>query len=581
MKTKCFDKLEVAAAFFLQNSSYMKQLLTWAAICSLFIACGGIADSKDGESAGGGPKSELEKKVTKRDYSINASNSYSDLFMDSTALENFIAEKKPSDSVIRRMRSFYNARNYQFAWFTGNGLTEQARGFWNLHEYYTAYSDDTTLNDKKLERRMDALILEEDLHPTASDKSILNTELTLTQHFIEYTLKNYEKGYVKRKELERFIPRKRLDAMYLADSLLNKKHKDDKYYEDVNEAYGKLKEHLGRYYTIQTKGGWQPIVASEKTLKVGASSPTVVSIKRRLQATGELPGTDTSALFNDTLETAVKAFQETHGLKPDGIVNAAVIKEMNVPAIERIQQILINMDRMRWMPSRPDGNMIMVNIPEFVLHVWEGTQKAFDMDVVVGKEGHNTMMFTGNLNQIVFSPYWNVPASIVEKEILPEMDKNPNYLASQNMEITGTDAEGLPEIRQLPGPKNSLGKVKFLFPNSFNIYFHDTPAKELFKRSKRAFSHGCIRLSDPVKMANYLLRNDPSWTPEKIEDAMNSGKEKFVKLKDPIPVFITYYTAWVDEYGKMNFREDIYGHDSKIAGKMFPNPAVRQPLAKK
>ena len=224
---------------------------------------------------------------------------------------------------------------------------------------------------------------------------------------------------------------------------------------------------------------------------------------------------------------------------------------------------------MRWMPSRPDGNLILVNIPEFMLHVFEGKQKAFEMAVVVGKEGHNTTMFRGDLNQVVFSPHWNVPSSIVAKEILPEIEKNPNYLEKENMEITGHDAEGLPEIRQKPGGKNALGKVKFLFPNSFNIYFHDTPAKSLFSKDKRAYSHGCIRLAEPEKMAYYLLRNDPSWPQEKIDAAMNSGNEKFVKLKEPIPVFITYYTAWVDENGALNFREDIYAHDQHLKSKMF------------
>jgi L,D-transpeptidase YcbB len=559
----------------------MKTIFAWAALCSLFIACNSNnSGSEDGDSSSA-PKSELEKKITKRDLSITAANSYSDLFMDSADLENYFAQVKPADSIIRRMRSFYNARNYQLAWFTGNGLTEQARGFWNLHEYYTAYSEDTSLNDKKLERRMDALVLEED--PRFTAKSVLSTELGLTNHFIQYSLKNYEKGYIKRKEMERFIPQKRLDAMYLADSLLTKKHKDDKYYENVNENYKKLKDQLQVYYTIQTKGGWQPITTTEKTIKPGTASPTIAAIKKRLHVTGELPAGDTSAVFNDTLANAIKTFQERHGLKADGIITASVIKELNIPALERVQQILLNMDRMRWMPSRPDGNIIIVNIPEFVLHVWEGNKKAFDMDVVVGKEGHNTMMFTGNLNQVVFSPYWNVPPSIVKNEIMPSMDKNPNYLANQNMEITGQGEEGLPEIRQKPGEKNSLGKVKFLFPNSFNIYFHDTPAKDLFKRSQRAFSHGCIRLSDPAKMATYLLRHDASWTPEKIDEAMNAGKEKFVKLKDPIPVFITYYTAWVDEAGQLNFRDDIYGHDQRIAAKMFPNSTMvkQQPLAAK
>ena len=178
------------------------------------------------------------------------------------------------------------------------------------------------------------------------------------------------------------------------------------------------------------------------------------------------------------------------------------------------------------------------------------------------------MMFTGKLSTVVFSPYWNVPPSIVKKEILPAMARNPDYLGKENMEITGNEG-GLPVIRQLPGGKNSLGRVKFLFPNSFNIYFHDTPAKSLFSRDRRAYSHGCIRLSDHIKMAEYLLRDNSEWPLERILEAMNSGNEKFVKVKDPVPVFITYYTAWVDEYGLLNFRDDIYKRDAVIAQKMF------------
>ena len=190
------------------------------------------------------------------------------------------------------------------------------------------------------------------------------------------------------------------------------------------------------------------------------------------------------------------------------------------------------------------------------------------MAVVVGKEGHGTTMFSDDLTTIVFSPYWNVPPSIVKNEILPAIEKNRNYLAKNHMEIVRYSG-GLPEIRQLPGEKNSLGRVKFLFPNSFNIYFHDTPAKSLFEKDNRAASHGCIRLSDPVKMANYLLENAPEWTPEKIEEAMNKTVEKWVVLKHSIPVIITYYTAWVDENGQLNFRNDIYNNDTNFAAKMF------------
>ena len=538
-----------------------------AYLCLLIVSCGGVGDfDPDTQEA---REAKKKKNVSKRDYSINKTISYSNLFLDSSNVERYIEQNKISDSISRRIRSFYNTRNYQFAWFTSEGLTEQAFGFWNLLDYYTTYSDDSSLTDKSLKRRIDNVMLEEDLTISASNKTYITTELKLTELFLKYSLKNFKKGFVKRKELERFIPRKKHDAIYLADSLLNKKHKDDKYFENINEPYKKLKEQLAKYTEIARNGGWPKIgETGKKPLKEGAASPGIIAVKKHLHLTGELAVNDTTQFFNDTLTTAVKSFQRRFGLQITGTLNSETIKELNVPAIERVEQLLINLERMRWMPSEPAGKFILVNIPEFVLHVMEDGKKVFDMKIVVGKEGHNTMMFTKTLNQVVFSPYWNVPPSIVEKELLPEMAKDPNYLTSQDMEIIG-ERDGIPEIRQLPGEKNSLGKVKFLFPNSYNIYFHDTPAKSLFEKNRRAYSHGCIRLSEPEKMAQYLLQNDPAWDEAKIEQAMNAGKEKYVKLKEPVSVFITYYTAWVDEDGKLNFRADIYNHDEEIERKMF------------
>ena len=545
----------------------MKKFILIFGISILFFSCSDQNDN--GEKY----KKKQEKNISARDHSITKNNSYSDLFLDTTAVSNFITQNKVPDSIANRLESFYNARNYQFAWFSSDGLTEQARGFWNLHDYVTTYENDSSLKDKKLQKKMDRLISEDELSVSAS-KDYINTELTLTQHFITYMLNNYEKGYVKRKEMERFVPRKKEDAIALADSLVNKKHKDDKYFEDVNESYKLLKDQLTNYLSIANKGGWPQVnTVGKKSLKKGISSPDIVTIKKRLAITGDMPPNDTSQFFTDTLVTAVKNFQVRHGFSETGNISDSLIKEMNVPVEKRIEQLLMNMDRMRWLANNPSGNLIVVNIPEFVLHVYEGKQKIYDIDVVVGKEGHSTMMFNGDLNQVVFSPYWNVPPSIVAKEILPAMEKNPNYLTKENMETTGND-DGLPVIRQRPGPGNALGKVKFLFPNSFNIYLHDTPSKSLFDRDKRAYSHGCIRVREPEKLANYVLRNQPEWTPEKINEAMNSGNEKYVKVKDPIPVVITYYTAWVDESGRLNFREDIYGHDASLAQKMFTNYGI-------
>jgi len=533
----------------------MKKILLYTITClCLITACKNKEKNDQKDSKG--------NKITKRDYSITKANSYSTLFMDSAVMEKFIIDNKLDEEITRRMRSFYNSRNYQYAWFSNDGLTEQARGFWNLHEYATTYSGDTSLKDKKLQNQMDDYIYDASLTLSDKNTSVLNTELQLTHHFIKYMLGNYEDGVVKRKEMERFIPYMKQDALALADSLINKKHKDDKYFEDANKSYGDLKAQLKKYVDIAKKGGW-PVVPEVKGLRLNATNPVVALLKKRLQITGELAGNDTSAVYTAELANAVKLYQQSLGLTPDGIAATSIIKGMNVTAKQRVQQILINMERMRWSIEKPNDHLALVNIPEFMLHAFEKGKKAFDMRVVVGKQTNNTMVFNGDLNTVVFSPYWNIPTSIVNKEIKPGIARNANYLESHNMEVV----DG--EYRQRPGAGNSLGKVKFLFPNSFNIYFHDTPSKSLFNEDKRAFSHGCIRLSDPEKMANYVLSNNPEWTPEKIKAAMNKGTEQHVKVKNPIPVIITYYTAWVDETGKLNFRDDIYKHDAEVISKMF------------
>jgi len=513
---------------------------------------------------------ESKKKITDRDYSITRENAYNDMFLDSAAMERYIATRQLGDKKIaRRIRSFYNARNYQYAWFSTNGLTEQSRFFWNQYDYAVTHLKDTSLVNSTFYKQAERYLNMEKMTANTRDSMILNTEFGFTEHFIRFINSTYEKGYVKRKEQEKFIPLKKADPMVMADSLLNKKHKDDKYYEEVNDMYAGLKKNLQLYYDIAKAGGWPSITGVKAALKIGTEDAAIPAIKKRLQLTQDMPGTDSSRVFTDTLELAVKKFQRRHGYKQDGTITANLVKDMNVPANRRLMKILLNMDRMRWLPQKPSGNLIIVNLPEFMLHVYDGKKKEFDMVVVVGKVGNNTMMFNGDLNQIYFSPYWNVPQSIIKSEILPAMARNPNYLAKKNMEQIGSN------IRQKPGPGNALGKVKFIFPNSFNMYFHDTPSKSLFSQDKRAFSHGCIRLSQPQKMAEWLLRNYPEWPKEKIVSAMNQTTEKGVKLKEAIPVFIIYYTSWVDDEGQLNFRDDVYQHDADLIKKMFITSAAR------
>lgn len=217
------------------------------------------------------------------------------------------------------------------------------------------------------------------------------------------------------------------------------------------------------------------------------------------------------------------------------------------------------MERTRWLPIDVRGRYLAVNIPEFVLHAYYDDSLLWNMNVVVGKDVNKTVIFAGKISEIVFSPYWNVPPGILKKEVLPGIQKDKTYLEKHHMEMFGGT------VRQKPGPWNSLGAVKFLFPNSHSIYLHDTPSKNLFQESKRAFSHGCIRVAEPQRLAMYLLNDNTSYTEEKIVQAMNSGKEQFAVVKDPMPVFITYFTAWVDRQGQLNFREDIYNRDRELA----------------
>ena len=330
-----------------------------------------------------------------------------------------------------------------------------------------------------------------------------------------------------------------------------------------HSQFERLQNALQGLYEIQKKGGWPKIIAKQKFYLKGQSAPAIKQIKERLRITGDITLEDTTEVFTNELVLAVLNVQKRFGLKPNGVVDALLIKELNIPVETRIQQLLLNLQRFQQSPSINSETRLVVNIPEFKLHVYEGLLHVFDMDIVVGSEEHQTVMFNDEMTSIVFSPYWNVPPSIVKNEILPAMRRTKNYLRNNGYEVTGYE-DGLPVIRQKPGPTNSLGQVKFVFPNDHKIYFHDTPAKGLFQYSKRTFSHGCIRLSEPLTLAKYLLKNVPEWPTDKIWDAMIAGKEQWVKLPKPVEVSITYYTAWVDDTGLLHFRQDVYGLDKKL-----------------
>ncbi|AOM75719.1 L,D-transpeptidase family protein [Pedobacter steynii] len=509
------------------------------------------------------------KKIPKveRDISITPKNAVTRLELDSLQMERYISGQQLGDSAAQYLRNFYNSRNFQFAWIGEKGLTEQARVFYTLNKDYVNDFRDSTMLDSTLHEKME-LLMKQDTVFKKADSSLAGLELQLTRHFFNYVANAYA-GKVDPEVLQWHIPRKKLSATALLDSLMASKNTKIDDWEPVNQQYKLLKKELLRYYTLQKKGDWEKIsLGKQKRYKTGDTGLTVRMVRQRFLELGDTLLKDSLPEFDETLKTAVKQAQQQFGYRATGNIDAALIKELNVPVQERIEKLLINMERMRWMPAMPAGRRVLVNIPDYQLHVFEDKEIALSMGIVVGKAANKTVIFSNKLRNIVFSPYWNIPASIVRSEVLPAMRRNRNYLRNKNMEQTGT-SNGLPQIRQKPGDNNSLGRVKFLFPNSYDIYFHDTPAKSLFAEEKRAFSHGCIRLAQPAKLAEYLLADQKQWTPDNIAKAMKSTKEIWVRLKKPVPVFITYFTAWVDQHGRLNFRDDIYGHDQKMAEQLF------------
>ncbi len=508
-----------------------------------------------------------DKKI-ERDTSINERTSFNNIFFDSTAIDNFLNRETELKTYADQFQDFYLARNYTYAWFDSSGLAEQAHNFMNLLSNSIAQLNDSSLYDPTLFKDYERMLVDSGKSLTPAQK--LQTELRFTGQFFQYAAKTYKGSDIDVAELGWFIPRKKIDLTALLDSSLRNKAVEPERFAPLNSQYKKLQQALQQFVQLQTNtDSTDTIPHVLQPIKKGMEDARIFAIKSRLIVYGDLAAHDSSNIYNDSCVNAVKRFQRRTGLAADGQIGNRLIEELNTPVATRIQQLLVNMERARWLPPESDSNYVVVNIPEYKLHVYDSGKLQYDMNVIVGSATNNTVIFNGNLKYIVFSPYWNVPSSIVQKEILPAMQRNPAYLDKNHMEITG-GSKNSPSIRQKPGPWNSLGLVKFLFPNSYSIYFHDTPNRNLFSANNRSLSHGCIRLGEPKKFAEYLLRNDTTyWTSKRIDSCMNLPKEKWVTLSKPLPVFILYFTAWVDKNGVLNFRRDIYGHDRKMADKLF------------
>lgn len=349
-------------------------------------------------------------------------------------------------------------------------------------------------------------------------------------------------------------------------------------------GYAGLRRALARYRQIQAEGGWEP-VPEGPTLRPGDSGPRVAALRRRLSAEGFADATEAAGdSYDDGLQQAVEAFQGSRGLVADGLVGRRTLAALAEPVSALSDRLIVNLERWRWLPAELGDPHIRVNIAGFRLQWFEDGAPRLEMPVIVGRPYRQTPVMTGRMTYLVFNPTWEVPQSIARRDILPAVREDPGYLErlgfqvlqgwgsdEQHIDAAAVDWAGLGErlpfrFRQLPGPLNALGRVKFMFPNRFSVYLHDTPARELFREDRRAFSSGCIRVAAPALLAERVLAANDGWGLSRIEAAMDPGdrEPRTVGLARGVPVHLLYWTAWADADGGVHFRDDLYQRDPRV-----------------
>jgi murein L,D-transpeptidase YcbB/YkuD len=517
-----------------KNSSSV--LIVFVCLLHLSISCQNI-------------KKEGTKATTKNEPQSSQS-------FDSLAIATFFKKHPAFQKYQKEVATLYQQQEYNFIWFDSKGVKEIGYLLYNKASHLTLEGIYTNLPYQK---QLDAIFQEE------SNDSSPNTEseLLISCMYMYYSAKVFTGLPVeKRTELGWYLPRKKLSVITYLDSILVNPSLINEDEKEISGQYYRLREQLKKYRALEQKE-WGPIVVDLKKtyIKIGDSIPEIAIIRNRMYLLGDLDSDSKSNVYDANLAEGINRYINRNGLTPTTSLSKQLLSHLNISIANRMKTIIVNMERWRWFasPIAKDKRFVFINIPAYQLRYFENGKPLLESKVVVGKSVHKTVVFSAPMKYIVFNPYWNVPTSIVKKEILPAIEKNSNYLSLHNMEWNKGG------IRQKPGPKNALGKVKFIFPNSNAIYLHDTPSKSLFDQEKRDFSHGCIRLEKPKELAQLILKNDPHWTHEKIEKAMNSSIEKWYTLPQPIPVYIGYFTAWVTKEGNIHFYDNVYQRDDRLA----------------
>lgn len=479
---------------------------------------------------------------------------------DSTQIAGFFTKYPDFKEFRPQIDELYKKHNYHYVWYDKDGMIEFAEALFNRSNQIGA---DGVVVNIPYKSEINNLF-----YDNRGDKPQLSSELLISSLYFFYA-KNVLNGVEtsQSKQTGWYLPREKLDYVAYLDTLMkdpNRLQKDD---SELMPMYFNLKKGLNQYRKIQKAGGWGTINMDNgvKSIKIGDSSSVVAQVRKRLFLSGDLKSDSKKSVFDEELQTAIVNYEVRNNQNADSIITPSLVADLNVPVEDRIKTIVVNMERCRWIPvdNLKKGEYISVNIPSYRVRYVKDNKIRLESNVVVGKEMNKTVVFSGNMSYLVFSPYWNIPKSIVEKEIKPGIAKNSNYLAQHNMEYNG------PNIRQKPGPTNSLGLVKFMFPNSNNIYLHDSPAKALYNKEDRALSHGCVRVQKARELAIAILEDDNNWSPEKIDQAMKAGTEKHYTLKRKIPVYIAYFTAAADENGNVSFFKDVYNRDNRLYSLLY------------
>ena len=513
-------------------------------------------------------------------------------------VEGFFCRGEPICGV-QLIPPFYETRHFSPVWFDAKGLRPSARTLVTILE--TIDQEGLRPSDYHLDI-IHQILNQLPSHPfPPGDESAVawaDLDLLLTDAFLLMAA-HLSGGRINPETLhpDWIINQRSVDLL----TILNTASSGAPMVEAINRLrpghaeYLGLRQALAGLRQVEAGGGWPPVEGSETLHPQDADKTQVVALRQRLgipTGAGAQYSSEDLAIYDQDLVNAVKAFQRSHGLTPDGVVGRKTRAAMNVGIKERIRQVELNLERWRWLPGDLGDRYIAVNTADFSLQVVENHQKLLSMRVVVGRPARQTPVFSAKMSYMVLNPYWNVPYTIAVEDILPRLTENPDYLTSQGIKVFSDWSETAVEmdphrvnwndygrsnfpfrLRQDPGEKNALGRLKFIFPNKFAVYLHDTPQRALFSHVQRDFSSGCIRVENALQLADYLLTDAGNWTPEMLRATLAAGQRQVVRMVRPINVHLLYMTAWVDQEGVLQFRDDIYDRDRHLdAALMERNP---------